>query len=328
LGDQLGFDGVGVNEHHQTAYGLMATPGVIAGALSRRIKGKIAVLGRALPLLNNPLQVAEEFAILDGITGGRLIAGFVRGIGAEYYVYGTSPAQSHARFLEAHDLIVRAWTQTGPFHFEGEHYDFQYVNTWPRPYQKPHPPIWIPSQGSRETIVWAAKKKYTYLQTYSPVAAVKRFLDMYKEEAQKNGYTASPDQLGWMAPIYVAETDERAYAEAKPHIEAFIGKFLRMPSQLSRPPGYLSAASAQAVMSAKAGHSIERTIDELLEEGSFICGSVETVARKILETQQMIGYGNQLCLMQFGTLPADLTRKNLELFGTRVMPMLHERIAA
>jgi len=108
LGDQLGFDGVGVNEHHQTAYGLMATPGVIAGALSRRIKGKIAVLGRALPLLNNPLQVAEEFAILDGITGGRLIAGFVRGIGAEYYVYGTSPAQSHARFLEAHDLIVRA----------------------------------------------------------------------------------------------------------------------------------------------------------------------------------------------------------------------------
>ncbi len=267
LGDQLGFDGVGVNEHHQSAYGLMATPGVIAGALSRRIKGKIAVLGRALPLLNNPLQVAEEFAILDEITGGRLIAGFVRGIGAEYYVYGISPAQSHARFLEAHDVIVRAWTEIGPFHFEGDHYDLEYVNTWPRPFQKPHPPIWIPSQGSRETIVWAAKKKYAYLQTYSPVAAVKRFLDMYKEEARKNGYTASPDQLGWMAPIYVAETDERAYAEAKPHIEAFIGKFLRMPSQLSRPPGYLSAASVQAVMSAKAGHSIERTIDELLEEG-------------------------------------------------------------
>jgi alkanesulfonate monooxygenase SsuD/methylene tetrahydromethanopterin reductase-like flavin-dependent oxidoreductase (luciferase family) len=328
LGDQLGFDGVGVNEHHQNAYGLMPTPGVIAGALSRRIKGKIAVLGRALPLLNNPLQIAEEFAMIDEITGGRLIAGFVRGIGAEYYSYGISPAQSHARFLEAHDLIVRAWTETGPFHFEGEHYDMQYVNTWPRPYQKPHPPIWIPSQGSRETIVWAAAKKYTYLQTYSPVAAVKRFLDLYKEEAQKCGYTASPDQLGWMAPIYVAETDERAYAEAKPHIEAFVSKFLRMPQQLSRPPGYLSAGSVKAVMNAKSVLSVERRIDVLLEEGSFICGSPDTVARKITETQSAIGYGNQLCLMQFGTLPADLTRKNIELFGTRVMPALRRRIAA
>ncbi|MDE1931822.1 MAG: LLM class flavin-dependent oxidoreductase, partial [Alphaproteobacteria bacterium] len=87
--DALGFDGVCVNEHHQTAYGLMPTPGVLAGALSRRTKTvKIAVLGRALPLLNNPLTVAEEYAILDNITRGRLVAGFVRGIGVEYHASG------------------------------------------------------------------------------------------------------------------------------------------------------------------------------------------------------------------------------------------------
>ena len=112
--DQLGFDGLGVNEHHQNAYGLMATPGVIAGALARRTKGTIAVLGRALPLVNNPLVIAEEFSILDNITGGRLIAGFVRGIGAEYHSWNMNPAFSHERFGEAHDLIVRAWTETGP----------------------------------------------------------------------------------------------------------------------------------------------------------------------------------------------------------------------
>ena len=84
LADELGFDGICVNEHHQTAYGLMPAPNVLAGALSRRTsKAKIAVLGRALPLLNNPITVAEEYAILDNITRGRLIAGFVRGIGAE-----------------------------------------------------------------------------------------------------------------------------------------------------------------------------------------------------------------------------------------------------
>ena len=132
--DELGWDGVCVNEHHQNAYGLMPIPGVMAGALSRRTKnGKIAVLGRALPLLNNPLVVAEEFAMLDNITGGRLIAGFVRGIGAEYHSWGANPAESHDRFHEAHDLIVQAWTQPGPSKFEGKYYHFEYVNCWPRP---------------------------------------------------------------------------------------------------------------------------------------------------------------------------------------------------
>ena len=113
--DACGFDGVCVNEHHQNAYGLMPIPGVMAGALSRRTKNaKIAVLGRALPLLNNPLVVAEEFAMLDNITGGRLVAGFVRGIGAEYHSWGANPAESHDRFHEAHDLILQAWTQPGP----------------------------------------------------------------------------------------------------------------------------------------------------------------------------------------------------------------------
>src|ERR1700744_6158981 len=114
--DQLGFDGVCVNEHHQTPYGMMPPPGVLAGALARSVKrAKIAVLGRALPLVNNPLTTAEEFAILDNLTHGRFIAGFVRGIGAEYHSMGINPAESQERFAEAHELIVRAWTQPGPF---------------------------------------------------------------------------------------------------------------------------------------------------------------------------------------------------------------------
>ena len=101
LAAELGFDGIGVNEHHQNAYGLMPIPGVMAGALARRTKDcKIAVLGRALPLLSAPLMVAEEYTMLDNITGGRLIAGFVRGIGAEYHAWGVNPAVSHDRFHE------------------------------------------------------------------------------------------------------------------------------------------------------------------------------------------------------------------------------------
>jgi len=131
--EQLGFDAIGVNEHHQTAYGLMPAPNLIASALIQRTsRVQIAVLGRALPLVSNPIYIAEEFAMLDVMSKGRLIAGFVRGIGSEYHSSGTNPYFSHERFHEAHDLIVRAWTEPGPFTFHGDHLSLQYVNLWPR----------------------------------------------------------------------------------------------------------------------------------------------------------------------------------------------------
>lgn len=323
--DQLGFDGVCVNEHHQNAYGLMPQPGVMAGALARRTKKvKIAILGRALPLLNNPVTVAEEFAMVDNITEGRFIAGFVRGIGAEYHAWSANPADSHERFHEAHDLILRAWTETGPFSFEGKHYQFEYVNLWPRPYQWPRPPIWIPSQGSSETIEWASHpdRRYTYLQTFTPVAMLAKYMQVYKDMAADHGYEASADQLGWSVPVYVAETDEIARREAKPHIENFLNKFLRMPKEMLLPPGYLSLKSMLGVMKAKSAIGGKQTIDDVIDKGMFICGSPQTVREQLEHYHSQIGFGHLLTLLQFGTLPAELTRKNMEIYASSVMPHL------
>lgn len=329
--DELGFDGVCVNEHHQTAYGLMPTPGVIAGALARNTKhAKICVLGRALPLVNNPLVVAEEFAMLDNITAGRFVAGFVRGLGVEYHAMGINPAFSLERFHEAHDLVVRAWTETGPFPFEGKHYHLQYVNLWPRPYSKPHPEVWIPSQGSEETIRWAAHpdRKYTYLNVYSPFAAVENFMSMYRRVCEDDyGYEAEDRQLGLAVPIYVGETDEIAAKEAKPHIEAFFNKFLRIPNELLLPPGYTSISSLKAIRLAKrellgGGKEMER----MNEIGMFIYGSAATVRARLEEFQDRIGLGQLCTILQFGTLPHELTKKNMELFATEVMPHFRNRV--
>ncbi|MCC2097822.1 MAG: LLM class flavin-dependent oxidoreductase [Hyphomicrobiales bacterium] len=326
MGDALGFDGVCVNEHHSNAYGLMPQPGVLAGALSRRTKNvKIAVLGRALPLINNPITVAEEYAILDNITGGRLIAGFVRGIGAEYHSWTSNPALSHERFHEAHDLIIEAWTKTGPFPFEGKHFHFEYVNLWPKCYQEPHPPIWIPSQGSTETINWAShpSRKYTYLQTFSPKSALVKYMQQYRDTAERQGWQAGPENLGWATPVYVAETDEQAVAEARPHIEAFYQKFLRMPPEMIVPPGYTSLASMQAMMRAKAELAFgKKSIEEVMANGMFLCGSPATIREKILEAGRDIGVGQVLSMLQFGTLPADLTKKNIELYAKEVIAPL------
>ena len=138
--EELGFDGVCVNEHHQNAYGNMPSPNLIASILARQTtKVKIAVVGNALPLYDPPTRVAEEFAMIDVISGGRLIAGMVVGGGPEYYSFSVNPTHARERFQEAHDLIMKAWTEPGPFEWVSKHFRIRYVNPWPRPIQQPHP---------------------------------------------------------------------------------------------------------------------------------------------------------------------------------------------
>jgi alkanesulfonate monooxygenase SsuD/methylene tetrahydromethanopterin reductase-like flavin-dependent oxidoreductase (luciferase family) len=326
--EELGFDAIGVNEHHQTAYGLMPAPNLIASALIQRTKKvQIAVLGRALPLVSNPINIAEEFAMLDVLSKGRLIAGFVRGIGAEYHSTGVNPAFSHERFHEAHDLIVKAWTTPGPFEFEGDHFRLRYVNLWPRPYQKPHPPVWIPSMGSRETVVWASapERKYPFMVTFSPESAVVRYHNMYREAAHAHGYTASGGQLGWATPIYVAESDQQARDEAKAGIESLFNNFLSMPWEMLLPPGYTSNTSLKATLKlrpALGGRPRQQTIDELIASGTIVVGSPTTVREKIARVREQTGFDILIALLQFGVLPDDLARRNMEMFAGEVMPKL------
>ena len=324
LAAELGFDGVAVNEHHQNAYGLMPSPVVVASSLARRTENcKLAILGNAFALREHPLTLAEEHAMIDCITGGRLITGFVRGIGAEFYSLAANPTLSHERHIEAHDLIIRAWTETGPFAFEGKHYHFEYVNMWPRPYQDPHPPIWCPSLGSTETIEWAAHpdRKYVYAQNYSAFTNVCKFLDQYREvAATQYGYAASSDQIAWTAPVYVAETDEQAVAEAKEHMETLFNKFLYLPFEKLFPPGYLSMQSYKRVAAHKKNIMGGAKMETLMETGVVIVGSPETVRRKITECHEVLGFGTFVALLHFGTLPADRTVKNIRLFADEVLP--------
>jgi alkanesulfonate monooxygenase SsuD/methylene tetrahydromethanopterin reductase-like flavin-dependent oxidoreductase (luciferase family) len=324
--EELGFDVIAVNEHHQTAYGMMPAPNLIASALIQRTKRvKIAVLGRALPLTNNPITIAEEFAMLDNLSEGRLITGFVRGIGTEYHATGLNPAFSHERYQEAHDLIVAAWTRPGPFEFEGQHYNYRYVNLWPRPYQTPHPPIWIPSQGSSETIQWAADpaRKYPFLVTFSAAELVIRYLNMYRDQARQFGYEASGNQFGWAVPVYVADTDERARSEAKAGIESLFNDYLKNPWEMLLPPGYMSLPSLLRTMKmrkALGSGATRQTVDSLVDSGTAIIGSPQTVRDAIARVRDATGLNRLVSMLQFGVLPDDLTRRNMEMFASEVMP--------
>jgi alkanesulfonate monooxygenase SsuD/methylene tetrahydromethanopterin reductase-like flavin-dependent oxidoreductase (luciferase family) len=321
--DEMGFDGICVNEHHQTAYGLMPSPNVTAALLVPQTMGEIAILGNALPLRDHPMRVAEEIAMLDVISGGRIISGFVRGIGAEYHTFSMDPTQSRDRFYEAHDLIIRAWTEPGPFEWYGTHYKLRNVNPWPRPLQQPHPPIWSPSQGSVETVDWAAKRRYTYVQTYSDIDMVRRAFDGYREAAERHGYTSAPAQLGWSVPVYVADTDAEARREAAVHLRFLFNALMRMPKDVFFPAGYLTLQSAMRVLAAKRGLGTSAMDPEhLMDRGYALAGSPETIRQRLADYQKELGFGTFSGIFQFGTLGHEEFLRSVTLFAEQVMPAL------
>ena len=323
--DELGFDGICVNEHHQNAYGLMPSPNLMAGALTQRTKRcKIAVVGNALPLYNPPLRVAEEFAMLDVMSNGRLIAGLVIGGGPEYFTYNVNPTFARERFREALDLVVKAWTTPGPFIWNSKHYFYRYVNTWPRPIQQPHPPIWIPGVGSKETIDFVAQRRYAYMGIpYFHIDVFRRVFSTFREACEKAGYTAKPEQMGWGVPIYVAETDAQARKEFEPHFWYFVRNLLKGIS--ITPPGYTSPQSAAAIL--KNHHlflSQKKTWAEV-EDGVYaIVGSPETVRQKLAHYQKELGVGVVLTGCQTGTLEFEQTRKSMELLAREVIPYVRQ----
>jgi len=325
--DQLGWDSVCVNEHHQNAYGTMPSPNVMAAVLTQRVKrAKIGIIGNALPLHDDPLRVAEEIAMLDVISGGRIISGFVRGTGMEYFSYNINPTISRERMEEAHDLIIQAWTRPGPFAFEGEHYNYPYVNTWPRPIQQPHPPIWLPGTASLETIDFAAKYKYPYMTVFMPMDQRKRAYDMYRRVAEeKYGYEATPDQLAFCVPCFLAETDDIAMREGEKYIMWLFKKGLKVRPQFFAPPGYMSERSIKAMLDTGRAYGQWGSFQELLDTGVIIVGSPSTVVEKLAYYTDVLHAGMLVTGGHVGDMPDYLVLRNQELMAKEVMPHFREK---
>ena len=172
------------------------------------------MLGNVLPIHDNPLRLAEEIAMLDVISGGRIVSGFVRGIGLESLAHNANPVHNRERFAEAHDLIVKAWTTPGPFRWEGKHFHYRVVNPWMVPLQKPHPPIWVPGIASPETIVWAAQHRYPYVALNTSLEVTPRLWQLYKD-TRPVGYQATSENYGYAIRVCVADTDEQAYEQGR-----------------------------------------------------------------------------------------------------------------
>jgi alkanesulfonate monooxygenase SsuD/methylene tetrahydromethanopterin reductase-like flavin-dependent oxidoreductase (luciferase family) len=333
---EMGFDGICVNEHHQNAYGLMPSPNLMASSLARNTKDVgIVVLGNSLALYNPPTRVAEEFAMLDVLSGGRLVAGFPVGTSMDTnYGYGVAPASLRDRYREAHDLVVKAWQAEEPFIWNGKYTQLRYVNTWPRPIQKPHPPIWIPGGGSIETWEWVVEQDYLFAYlSYAGYKRAQTVMDTFWEYVKDAGKDMNPYRAGFLQFVGVSETDAQAeedYAEAADY---FFQRCMHVYRGFAEAPGYRSLRSVEAGLQTFIGgvnaqaqmfRRPDQTWSDYLDTGTIIAGSPERVTQQIRDLATNLRVGHLMLLLQFGNMPRDKVMKNIRMFSEKVMPNLRD----
>ena len=330
---ECGFDAVCVNEHHSNGYGLMPSPNLIASALARRTSDvALCVMGNSLALYNPPTRVAEEFAMIDVISGGRLIAGFPVGTPMDTcFAYGQNPSTLRERYYEAHDLVLKAWTERDTFAFNGRFNQQRYVNIWPRPVQKPHPPIWIPGGGSVETWRWCAEMDHVYAYlSYFGYLAGQATMDGFWKEMDRLGKDRNPYRAGFLQFVGVAESREEAYRLYREPAEYFYGRCLHVDPRFANAPGYTSDATQRAgvvgqvaqVARMRRFDTLAREMDAIVEKGYVIIGSPDEVAAQLREVATNLNVGHLMLLLQFGNMGKDLAKYNTKLFAEKVMPQL------
>ena len=334
-----GFDAICVNEHHSNGYGLMPSPNLIASSLARRTTDtKLCVMGNSIALYNPPTRVAEEFAMLDCISGGRLIAGFPVGSPMDTcFAFGQNPSMLRQRYHEAHDLIVKAWTEQDTFAFNGRFNQQRYVNIWPRPIQRPHPPVWVPGGGSVETWRWCAEMDYVYcyLSYYGYKAGMQTMLGFW-EEMKRIGKDMNPYRAGFLQFVGVAETEQEAYDLYREPAEYFYGRCLHVDPRFASPPGYTTEDTQRAGVESQVGRAAReqktniavsksaREYDAILDNGYVITGTPDQVAERLRAIAKEMNVGHLMLLLQFGNMSKQLTQYNTRLFAEQVMPQLKD----
>ncbi len=326
---EMGFDGICVNEHHQNAYGIMPSPNLMASVMARQSKDvAIIVMGNSIALYDPPIRVAEEFAMLDCISGGRLVAGFPVGTSMDTtYAYGANPSTIREKYAEAEDLIIKAWTEEEMFSFDGKYTQLRYVNIWPRPMQDPHPPVWVPGAGSIETWQHCIDKDFMYAYlSYSGFKRGKTVMDGFWKVANAAGHD-NPYQAGFLQLVCVGDSESEVKETYGPHIEYFFNKMLHVYPGFSDSPGYRTIDTIKAGLMAqtstfgRAG-SEEVTWDTLIEQGNVVAGTPSQVTEQLESVVKDLHIGHLMILNQIGSMPHEMAKENIRRTATEVVPNL------
>ena len=326
---EMGYDGICVNEHHQNAYGLMPSPNLMGSVMARETRDvAIIIMGNSIALYDPPIRVAEEFAMLDCISGGRLVAGFPVGSAMDTaYGYGSNPAQLREKYAEAEELILRAWKEEEVFSFDGKYTQLRSVNIWPRPMQKPRPPVWVPGAGSIETWNTCIEKGHLYAYlSYSGYKRGKQVMDGFWKVANAAGVD-NPYHAGFLQLVCIADNEQELHDKFAAHTEYFFNKMLHVYPGFADPPGYRTIDTIKAGLLSQTtsfgrASDHEATFDELREAGNVVAGTPSQVTEQLEQIINDLHVGHLMILNQFGSIPHELAKENIRRTAQEVVPKL------
>ncbi len=317
--EEMGFEWVSFSEHHYSGRIATGNPAVMAAAVAERCKKvKIAILGQLLPL-NNPVRAAEELAMLDNMTNGRLIIGFLRGTPNEDQVYTMNPAEGRGRLREGMDLVLKALTEPEPFSWEGRYHQFRTVAVWPRPVQQPMPPV-IVATRSDDSIKYAADHRLGLGVSFIPVDQMAKVVEKYNGWCQDAGWQPESDQIVYRGSIYLAETDKKA--------EEWLARLKGPTRGMAGPSNVI-----RAVQAARSGEEFDlRNVIAGSASGdvtgagprlSFM-GGPDTIVEQMKAFHDRCGAGvMDLFFQQLNTDHREVMNE-IELFGKEVLPRIKE----
>ena len=328
--EEIGLE-IMLNEHHQTATCMVPAAPIMMGILARQTqKARLLILGNPISNRNQPVRVAEEMALVDVISKGRVECGFVRAVPYESAAANILPYKGTERLWEAHDLILKAWTtHDGPFNFEGRWYHHRQVNIWPRPYQQPHPPVWV-TMGSAGTAVPVAQHKYVGAVFLAGYPKVRNIFDGYREAyLDAHGEHPPLDRLAYLGLCYVGENEREAEEGARKLL--WYMESNKVPPEWSNPPGYHPPPISAMVMrgAAPVGLPLNPTLDQQMARGNVFAGTPDQVYEQIKAFWEYSGgFGHMLIMGQAGFLSDADALKSMRLYSNEVYPRLRELTAS
>lgn len=312
--DELGFDWVSVSEHHYSPLILVPSTGPIAGALTQIVRrARIALLG-PLVSINNPVRVAEEIAMLDHLSGSRLVVLLLRGTPSEFKAYEPiDPALTQQKTQVATRLIRKALTETAPFAWQDEFFNYPNIAIWPRPLQLP--PMYF-SGNSLNSAEFAAQERLGLCMSFHRPEATAGIVARYRAEARRCGWEPTPDQIVYRGFGLVADTDARAA-----QLEAtFLPPHQRFLLDGPVPPG-APAGGPKKIADADRGRLADATPFGMGR--MLFAGSPDTVVERLRVFQSVTGVGVVDLVFSSAQIPAADEARSIELFGREVLPRIH-----
>jgi len=316
--EDLGFDSVWPAEHHFSEYGYCGSPAVTLAAIAAVTKRIRLGTGIVVLPFHNPLRVAEDFAMLDLMSDGRVDFGAGRGYQPiEYKGFQVDQEKSRGIFNEAMEVILQAWTQDR-VNFKGVHFNYEDQAVRPKPLQKPHPPVWI---AGITDATFAMVGKWGFNLLCAPVfgfqgKSAEKLLDEYRGALRSGGYDPATREVAALTMVYCGETTEQARRDFADRVIWYY----RTIAKYVAPPAGQAPVKSYELYSQTRELAANISWEQLLDAGAVICGDRDHCIEEITKIERRYGFTQLLCWTRLGGLDHKKVLKSMELMQKYVIP--------